>query len=119
MLVANVLLEDQPSIFDEASFDANAAEQRVMARIDDLIAAYRSGQASLILVSNEVGMGLVPDNPLGRAYRDILGRVNARFAALADIVLLMVAGLPVEVTTLAAQWEARAAALFDGDEDPR
>ena len=42
-------------------------------------------------------MGVVPDNPLGRRFRDAQGRLNARVAALADEVLLMVAGLPMKV----------------------
>ena len=48
--------------------------------------------ALTIAVSNEVGLGLVPNNPLGRAYRDLLGRVNAIWAEAADHVLLVVAG---------------------------
>jgi adenosylcobinamide kinase / adenosylcobinamide-phosphate guanylyltransferase len=53
------------------------------------------------VVSNEVGLGLVPPYPLGRRYRDLLGRVNARVAARADRVYLMIAGLPVDVKRLA------------------
>jgi len=49
------------------------------------------------LVSNEVGMGLVPGNRLGRLYRDLLGRVNQLLAQRADEVYIMVAGIPVEV----------------------
>lgn len=45
-----------------------------------------------IAVTNEVGLGLVPDNPLGRSYRDLLGRVNAIWAAAADHAVLLVAG---------------------------
>jgi adenosylcobinamide kinase / adenosylcobinamide-phosphate guanylyltransferase len=45
-----------------------------------------------IAVTNEVGLGLVPDNPLGREYRDLLGRVNATWAAAADRAVLLVAG---------------------------
>jgi adenosylcobinamide kinase/adenosylcobinamide-phosphate guanylyltransferase len=54
----------------------------------------------LILVSNEVGLGLVPDNPLGRAYRDVLGQVNRAVAARAESVVFMVAGLPVDLRRL-------------------
>ena len=43
-------------------------------------------------MTNEVGLGLVPDNPLGRSYRDLLGRVNTIWAAAADHVFLVVAG---------------------------
>ncbi|GAI04916.1 unnamed protein product, partial [marine sediment metagenome] len=51
----------------------------------------------VIIVSNEVGMGLVPDNPLGRVYRDILGRANSIIADKADKVFMMVSGIPLKV----------------------
>ena len=50
-----------------------------------------------LVVSNEVGLGLVPPYPLGRRYRDLLGLVNQRVAARADRVYLLVAGLPLEL----------------------
>ena len=52
---------------------------------------------AFILVSNEVGLGLVPDNPLGRQYRDCLGRVNQTLAGSADEVYFMAAGIPVRL----------------------
>jgi adenosylcobinamide kinase / adenosylcobinamide-phosphate guanylyltransferase len=55
----------------------------------------------LIIVSNEVGMGIVPPYPLGRQYRDMLGRLNQGLAKRADLVYLMVAGLPIEISALA------------------
>jgi adenosyl cobinamide kinase/adenosyl cobinamide phosphate guanylyltransferase len=51
-----------------------------------------------VVVSNEVGLGLVPQTPLGRSYRDLLGRVNALFAAEADQAYLMVAGRLLQLT---------------------
>jgi adenosylcobinamide kinase / adenosylcobinamide-phosphate guanylyltransferase len=51
-----------------------------------------------VVVSNEVGLGLVPQTPLGRTYRDLLGRVNALFAAEAEDAYLMVAGRTLELT---------------------
>jgi adenosylcobinamide kinase/adenosylcobinamide-phosphate guanylyltransferase/adenosylcobyric acid synthase len=51
----------------------------------------------VIVVTNEVGLGLVPDNPVARAYRDLLGRVNARVARDADQVVLLVAGIAVGI----------------------
>ena len=63
----------------------------------------RSTEVVLFVVSNEVGLGLVPATPVGRAYRDLLGALNRRLAATADKVLLMVAGLPIDVKRLAAE----------------
>lgn len=64
------------------------------AELDRLCAALQSPPCDVILVSNEVGSGIVPAYPLGRRYRDLLGEINQRVAAMADEVVLMVAGLP-------------------------
>jgi adenosylcobinamide kinase/adenosylcobinamide-phosphate guanylyltransferase len=53
--------------------------------------------AHVILVSNEVGMGIVPDHPLGRVFRDALGRLNQQAAAACGEAYLLVAGLPLEL----------------------
>jgi adenosylcobinamide kinase/adenosylcobinamide-phosphate guanylyltransferase len=53
--------------------------------------------APKVLVSNEVGAGIVPEHPLGRRFRDLQGVLNQRVAAIADRVVLMVAGLPLAV----------------------
>lgn len=54
-------------------------------------------QAPTVVVTNEVGQGIVPDNALARAFRDEQGRLNQRIAARADRVVMMVAGLPMTV----------------------
>ncbi len=79
--------------------DATAVETEAFAALDALLAVYAASHASTIVVSNEVGMGLVPPYPLGRIYRDLLGRLNARLAAQADEVVLMIAGLPLTIKT--------------------
>ena len=72
-------------------------EMTVQAEIEALLAVGRTFAVPLIVVSNEVGLGVVPPYPLGRLYRDILGRANQALAAKADRVLFMVAGLPMTV----------------------
>lgn len=62
---------------------------------DDLVRALDGIHVPVVMVSNEVGLGIVPDTPLGRAFRDAQGRLNMRMAARADRVVLMTAGLPL------------------------
>jgi adenosyl cobinamide kinase/adenosyl cobinamide phosphate guanylyltransferase len=60
-----------------------------------LEAALSTRHGSTVLVSNEVGLGIVPQTPLGRSFRDDAGRLNQRMAALAQHVVFMIAGLPL------------------------
>jgi adenosylcobinamide kinase/adenosylcobinamide-phosphate guanylyltransferase len=101
-LVANHLLdaagpEDDP--FDDPSadpFDAQI-EADVVAEVEAIIACVNEMNIEMLVVSNEVGLGVVPPYELGRAYRDILGRANQILARHADEVLLLVAGIPMKV----------------------
>jgi adenosylcobinamide kinase / adenosylcobinamide-phosphate guanylyltransferase len=95
LLVSNTLLHCG------ASPDAAAAEAAVQEEVVALVQTCQTTAATCIVVSNEVGLGLVPDNPLGRLYRDLLGRANQALAARAEAVYFMVAGLPVDVKALA------------------
>jgi adenosylcobinamide kinase/adenosylcobinamide-phosphate guanylyltransferase len=73
------------------------ATQVLKKEVDELMNAYHQSNAEWIIVSNEVGLGLVPPYPLGRVYRDALGRANQQLAAIADEVILMIAGLPMKI----------------------
>jgi adenosylcobinamide kinase/adenosylcobinamide-phosphate guanylyltransferase len=71
---------------------AGAAAELLAARTDDLINAWRQTAATVVAVTDEVGSGLVPPYPAGRAFRDQLGWLNQRLAAESEVNLLVVAG---------------------------
>ena len=68
-----------------------------LAELDALLAALPAQQSPVIFVTNEVGLGIVPENALARAFRDAAGLVNQALAAAADEVLFVVSGLPLKV----------------------
>lgn len=78
-------------------YSLQAAQSAMDKELDSLLNAIKQSGGRWIIVSNEVGLGLVPPYELGRLYRDTLGRVNQRLAAAADRVLFMVAGIPMLV----------------------
>jgi adenosyl cobinamide kinase/adenosyl cobinamide phosphate guanylyltransferase len=73
---------------------ADATIEAETALLEQALAA---APAPVVLVANEVGSGIVPDHPLGRRFRDLQGLLNQRIAALADRVVLVVAGIPLAV----------------------
>ncbi len=89
MLVSNLVLTATNEDFEP---DETRATEIVNAEIESLLALIQEGEADWIVVSNEVGMGLVPPYPLGRVYRDLLGWTNRKVADVADEVYLLVAG---------------------------
>ena len=72
-------------------------ESTILARVGTLLQAMRTVGARVVIVSNELGFGLVPAEPATRAFRDLAGRVNQRIAAEADEVHLVIAGLPLRM----------------------
>lgn len=77
---------------DDVSNDGIVEKGRSM-----LLAMEARPEIKFLVVTNEVGWGIVPDNVLGRKYRDLLGQINQEFAALADTVWLCCAGLPLRL----------------------
>jgi len=95
LLVNNLF--SQYSDQTDQPIDASLIEPKLMAEINELIECMNQTNASFIMVTNEVGTGLVPPNQVGRLYRDLLGKANQMLAQVADEVYLMVAGLPVPI----------------------
>jgi len=77
--------------------DAPLIEKEVMAEIGELVDCINQVNANFIIVTNEVGFGLVPANRMSRLYRDLLGRANQIMAQRADEIYLMVAGIPLPI----------------------
>jgi adenosylcobinamide kinase/adenosylcobinamide-phosphate guanylyltransferase len=101
-LVANHLLEaagPEGDPFDSPSSDPFdiQIEADVVAEVEALVAYVQETEVEMLVVSNEVGLGVVPPYELGRAYRDILGRANQILARHADEVQLLVVGIPMRV----------------------
>jgi adenosylcobinamide kinase / adenosylcobinamide-phosphate guanylyltransferase len=70
-------------------------ENDVAAASAEIVSACREHEGTVVLVSNEVGLGIIPENPAARLYRDLLGRCNQVVATAAGTFLLMVSGLPI------------------------
>jgi adenosylcobinamide kinase/adenosylcobinamide-phosphate guanylyltransferase len=93
LLAANILFQHTA----EEVTDEQKAADAINAEVEGLLAYIRTQKADWIVVSNEVGLGLVPPYPLGRIYRDLLGMANQHLAAAADEVYMLMAGIPVPI----------------------
>ncbi len=95
LLVGNIF--NQYSHQTDEQIDVSLIEKEVTSEIGELVECINRVDASFIIITNEVGLGLVPANKVGRLYRDLLGKANQMLAERADEVYLMVAGLPVPI----------------------
>jgi adenosylcobinamide kinase/adenosylcobinamide-phosphate guanylyltransferase len=82
-------------IHEAALRGKSTTEQNAPALCEELLHACAGLSGSVFLVANEVGMGIIPDNPLARTFRDLAGRCNQLIAAAADEVILVSCGIPV------------------------
>ena len=93
LLVSNLLMQFvKDDLVEEAPFILAVKKE-----MEDLLAAIHEQNHEWFIVSNELGLGLVPPYQMGRVYRDALGWANQRLAREADTVLFMVAGIPMAV----------------------
>lgn len=90
LLVSNLLLLE----------GSENSEEQILKNIAELAQVGYESAAQVIVVSNEVGAGIVPGDPISRIYRDIIGRANQTMAAYADEVYITIAGIPVELKAL-------------------
>ena len=88
--LANMMMEHKTLSTDEL-------EETVLCRLDGLFKVIDKASAAFTLVSSEVGLSLVPMEPLGRRFQDLLGTINQRVAAQADRVFMVVAGIPTQI----------------------
>lgn len=93
LLVSNNLMKAT----DNNKIDEACLESLLKSEFDEIITIVRESDAYWILVTNEVGLGIVPGDPLSRIFRDSLGRVNQWMATAADEVIFMVAGIPIPI----------------------
>ena len=92
VFLTNLLLE-----LEERGEPADRIEEQLLLRFEKLLSQLEGCPGTLVVVSNEVGLGIVPEYPLGRSFRDLAGRVNQMLARQADKVFFVLAGLPIEV----------------------
>jgi adenosylcobinamide kinase/adenosylcobinamide-phosphate guanylyltransferase len=97
VMVSNIMLQKAMDWEDLSVDDINEVEKEVMLQVELLLSIIQTTENPFILVTNELGMGVVPPYALGRAVRDIAGRVNQVLARSADEVYLCVSGIPVRI----------------------
>ncbi|MDO8673181.1 MAG: bifunctional adenosylcobinamide kinase/adenosylcobinamide-phosphate guanylyltransferase [Dehalococcoidia bacterium] len=102
VLVSNLMMGESNEI-EEERLDEPVLERAMRREIAGILDVARSSPASFILVSNEVGLGLVPAYRSGRLFRDLLGRANQIVAAEADEVYLVVAGIAIDIKRIASE----------------
>lgn len=97
IMVSNLMLEKAYDWEGMAVDEINEVEAKVKIEIDKLINVAQESSVPFIIVTNELGMGVVPPTSLGRAIRDIAGRANQMLARAASEVYLCVSGIPVKI----------------------
>jgi adenosylcobinamide kinase/adenosylcobinamide-phosphate guanylyltransferase len=94
---ADVLLVDCLTLWTSNLMMEYSDPAAISEKTGQLIESLQTAACPVILVSNEVGAGIVPDNPLARQFRDVMGQVNQQIAAGVDRVVWVVAGIPVTI----------------------
>ena len=94
----DILLIDCLTLWISNLLTINSLEEPVIAReVHELVDSFRTERSTVIVVSNELGMGIVPADSMTRLYRDIVGKANQAIASAADQVFLVVSGIPLKI----------------------
>ena len=100
---SNVMLIDCLTLWVTNMLMNDYEDSKIEREVTALISEIKKAECPVILVSNEVGAGIVPENKLARKFRDIAGFTNQKIAASADSVVWMVAGIPVDIKSVRKQ----------------
>ena len=97
VLITNILMEDEKDFDKLTSREVEDLEAQVIMELSNIIKGARDGNKTLILVTNEVGMSVVPSYRLGRIFSDITGKANQFIASLSDEVYVSISGIPLRL----------------------
>ena len=97
VLITNILMEDEKDFDKLTSREIEDLEAQVMLELGNIIKGARDGNKTLILVTNEVGMSVVPSYRRGRIFSDITGKANQLIASLSDEVYVSISGIPLRL----------------------
>lgn len=103
VMITNLLIQDTPN-FNERDYnklDYKVEETKILYEIKNLVAALKEMEikynTKVVLITNEIGLGIVPEKKLSREFRDIAGRINQYLASESNEVFLIVSGIPVKI----------------------
>ncbi len=97
VMVTNLMMEPKVDFEMVDMQFVNELENRIQNEVERLLKVVRANQFNIVIVSNEVGLGLVPFYKMGNFLRDIAGRINQKIAAEADEVYFTVSGIPMKI----------------------
>jgi adenosylcobinamide kinase/adenosylcobinamide-phosphate guanylyltransferase len=97
VMITNILFENEINFDEVGNREIEDLEAQIMMELSDVIKGARDGNKTLILVTNEVGMSIVPSYRLGRIFSDIAGKANQFIASLSDEVYISISGVPLRL----------------------
>lgn len=98
VMINNIMFERTDINWDKVGYDViDIIEDNIQNQLSKLVAEIRKTDLNFVMVTNELGMGIVPENRLARIYRDIAGRANQYLGKISDEVYFVVSGIPMKI----------------------